>query len=448
MTQSSRATVPVHGSRTATGPLTWGQQAIWAAILRTRPEDHYFNYARDHVLPPGLDTDAVLAALAALLARHEALRTRLLTLAEEPEQQVRAEGRFEVELRDCAEEEAEQVARSAAAAMTARTFDYVAEWPLRVLLVRVDGRPRRAVLGFCHLAADGGAADVVLRDLDRLLADPAALPEPAPQPLDLALRQAGAEGAARNAAAVDWWDAEYRRIPPSMFRTKVAPPAEPRFWTGRITSPALGPATAQLARSSRTGATAVLMAACTGLVAEFTGEDLCALLPIVGNRFQAERRDLVSTLALEGLVVVPVDRAATFTEQVRTTWAASLKGYQHAEYDDRARDAMAAKVAADRGETVHPYCCFNDLRDTGAPGRPGAAARRGPVALPEGPVVFDWPRKPEKVACRFCVHVVGGPEDFTVELTADTCYLPPADIERFLRALESRIVDNARRSLL
>lgn len=38
--------VPFAGDRSGTAPLTWGQQAIWNAILRTAPNDIYFNIGR------------------------------------------------------------------------------------------------------------------------------------------------------------------------------------------------------------------------------------------------------------------------------------------------------------------------------------------------------------------------------------------------------------------
>lgn len=43
--------VAFRGERSGRAPLTWGQRAIWHAVLRTAPNDHYFNLGR--VLPLG-----------------------------------------------------------------------------------------------------------------------------------------------------------------------------------------------------------------------------------------------------------------------------------------------------------------------------------------------------------------------------------------------------------
>lgn len=73
-------TVEFGGDRDGRAPLTWGQRAIWHAIRRTAPNDHYFNIGR--VLPladrgrPATVAEAV-RALGGLMGRHEALRTRL-----------------------------------------------------------------------------------------------------------------------------------------------------------------------------------------------------------------------------------------------------------------------------------------------------------------------------------------------------------------------------------
>jgi len=75
-----------------------------------------------------------------------------------------------------------------------------------------------------------------------------------------------------------------------------------------------------------------MAAACAAMVGELTGHDLCAMLVIVMNRFKPERHQLVSMLALEGLVVVGVDRSGSFDELLRKTWGASLSGYRFAEY--------------------------------------------------------------------------------------------------------------------
>ncbi|MFD0889811.1 hypothetical protein ACFQ08_35170, partial [Streptosporangium algeriense] len=68
------------GSRSGTAPLTWGQRAIWDAIRKTAPDDHYFNFGRVLAVPRRARPLTVARAaevLGALVERHESLRTRM-----------------------------------------------------------------------------------------------------------------------------------------------------------------------------------------------------------------------------------------------------------------------------------------------------------------------------------------------------------------------------------
>ncbi|WP_344325748.1 condensation domain-containing protein, partial [Kitasatospora putterlickiae] len=166
-------TVPFTGTRSGRAPLTWGQRAIWHAIGRTAPNDHYFNLGR--ILPLAdrgtpVDEPRLAGAVAALLGRHEALRTRLAVGEDgEPGQLLFADGEIGVEVRDEPDpDRTGQAAEELLAGLTGRRFDYTGEWPVRFGAVRCGGRITHAVLALCHLASDGHGAEVLVRDL-RLL---------------------------------------------------------------------------------------------------------------------------------------------------------------------------------------------------------------------------------------------------------------------------------------
>jgi hypothetical protein len=426
-------TMAFHADRTAETPLTWGQLALWAAIQRTRPADQYFNYSR--VLDVGGHrADAVLDALAAVVTWHEALRTRLCDDdGPDPIQRVHDSGAYDVERVDAAGDP-DAVAAAISARFNARPFDYRNEWPVRVAIVSDgdDDAPARLVLGFCHLAVDGAGSQIVLDDIVHALAGtPLA---PAPQPVELAADQRSDAGRRAAAAALRHWERGLRRIPPTMFGDPVARAQELPFWTGEIASPALGRALAATAERTGISNATVMFAASAALTAELAGHDLCAMLVIVMNRFRPERHRMVSTLALEGLVVVDVERSGSFDALLHRAWGASLAGFRSAEYPEAGRDEVTARVSRDRGVAVHPYCCYNDVRG------PDATSD----ADGDGPTVFGWTRKLPKIACRFCLHVHGdGPAGFRVALTADTRYVPPENIERYLYGMERLVVASA-----
>ncbi|MET7423293.1 condensation domain-containing protein [Dactylosporangium sp. NPDC005555] len=425
--------VPFTGDRAGTGPLTWGQRAIWHAIGRTVPNDHYFNLDRIVDLAPRtVPVDAALAALAALVARHEALRTRL---GPDGGQVLVEDGVLDVRVVDGGDDPAAAAAR-ARDLLAGTAFDYREEWPLRAALVTRDGAVSHLVLVLCHLATDGHGAEVLARDL-RLLAlrGNRGLRPPQTGPLDLAAEQQSPEGHRRGTAALSYWAEQFARIPATMFGAEVAPPRAPRYWTGRIVSTALGGAVDALAAQHGVSGSTVLLTAAGALAAAAGGHATTAVMPIVGNRFTTGHRDLVSTLSQDGLFVLDVDRP-TFGALLRPGWQAALRGYRAAAYDPAGWDAMLADAAAARGQEVHPYCCFNDMRlIEGRPVRPATQLR----ALCRD-TRFDFPATQERVACRYCLHVTVEGQALVVTLTADTAYLPPAAIEGQLRAIEELLV--------
>ncbi|NEE54364.1 non-ribosomal peptide synthetase condensation domain protein, partial [Streptomyces sp. SID8455] len=201
-------TVEFGGDRDGRAPLTWGQRAIWHAIRRTAPNDHYFNIGR--VLPladrgrPATVAEAV-QALGGLMGRHEALRTRLELTADGQDadaggrtdagQRLAATGRLPVTLAHAQDPaDAERTAHALLDRLSATRFAYTSEWPVRAALVAVGDRVTHAVLVLCHLAADGHGAEVLVRDLRLLVRRGSAGRPPAATPLDLAREQHGDAG--------------------------------------------------------------------------------------------------------------------------------------------------------------------------------------------------------------------------------------------------------------
>jgi hypothetical protein len=428
------ARAPFAGERSGRGPLTWGQRAIWHAIGRTAPNDHYFNLDRIVDLGPRtVPIDTALAALAALVARHEALRTRTEGL----EQVLSGDGALDVSVVDGGDDPAGAAAR-VRDLLAGTAFDYAAEWPLRAALVTRDGAVSHLVLVLCHLATDGHGAELLARDLRLLVRrGTRGLRDPETTPLDLAWEQHSPEGHRRGAAALAYWAEQFARIPATVFGTPIAPPRSPRYWTGRIISAALGGAVDALAARHGVSGSTVLLTGAGALAATAGGHRTAAVMPIVGNRFTTAHRDLVSTLSQDGLFVLDLDRA-TFGDLLRPGWQAALRGYRAAAYDPAGWDAMRAAAAEARGTEIHPYCCFNDMRLVAAGGRPTRTA--ADLRALQRDTRFDLPATQERVACRYCLHVTADGEALVVTLTADTAYLPPDAIEGHLRGLEELLV--------
>ncbi|WP_086779730.1 condensation domain-containing protein [Streptomyces griseus] len=471
--------VSFRGERSGTAPLTWGQRAIWHAIRRTAPNDHYFNIGR--VLPLAdrgrpATVAATLDALARLVERHEALRTRLVPATADggPSQWLADTGSLPVTIAPATGlPEAAAEAETLLDSLSATRFDYPAEWPLRAALVTVGDRVTHAVLVLCHLAADGHAAEVLVRDLRLLVRRGSAGRPPATTPLDLARGQHAEAGRRRGAAALAHWEAGFRAAPPTMFPEPCAEPRSPRFWTGRIVSQALARAVAAVAAAHRVSGSTVLLTASAALVAAGEGHRTAAVMPIVGNRAAEALRDLVSTLSQDGLFVLDLaaaerntedrdgdrygdrdgdgeekgNEAARFTDLLPAAHRAALRAYRAAVYDPVEWDALGERLRAEYGREVHPYCCFNDMRLVERPvpegPRPTARVLAEELAEARRRTAFGFPATQDRVACRYCLHITEEGDALAVSLTADTAYLPPEAIRAHLYAMEELIVTSA-----
>jgi Condensation domain len=442
-TAKDTVTFDFRGTRSTTEILTWGQRAIWTAIDRTRPADSYFNFARTLPVPDRLDgrpvgVDDVLGALATVFGRYEALRTRTPVVDGEPRQVVSATGTVTVEVIRAADGDAADTATRTADGYCATAFDYAADWPLRIGIVTVDGVPSFVALAFCHLASDLGGSAFVLRDIAAVVAGTDLVDAAETQPVDLARQQRSAEGQRAASAAARYWRRAYERIPASMFEREVDVPEQPRYQRVLLVSPALGAAAAMLGDRFGTGSSAVLNAATAATIGALTGHDTCAVLAITKNRFRSQMRDMVSTLSLEGLIVVPLEGLSDFESAVRATWRASVPAYRYAHYDERDRDRVVREVSDSRGEHVHPYCCLNDLRDdTDAPPVDDTPL---PELLTRSSVW--WLPPLEKLSCRFCLHIVDAPGGLALRVTADTAFMPKRHMLAFLRSVEDLVVSS------
>ncbi|HEX8006094.1 MAG TPA: condensation domain-containing protein, partial [Trebonia sp.] len=403
-----------------TGPLAWGQRSIWEAIRQVGPAgDKYFNFSRVVPVPRGApvaDVDTVVAALSVVVARHDSLRTRVRTGPDgEPYQVVGGGGGIPVEI----VESAADVER-----LEGVRFEFAADWPLRVALVVSEDRVREVVLVFCHVAADGYAADLVARDLRLTLLRGAPPGEPE-QLRGLVAAQSG-QDVSRSERAMEFWAAQSLGGP--LLDQRRDPSDGARYQRAVIFSPAMDRASRVLAqRYGVNGSTILLVAACV-LVGRAAGRQKSAMTPLVNNRFLARHSEVVTSLAQLGLLVVD-SGPADFNELMASARASALRAYRHAYYDQA---ALNERVAG-----ADPLCCFNDQRSAETTG----------VPIPAGPepgeTVVEAESGLDELNCRFCVHVTGDPGQLKIMATADTHYLQAGDLETLLRGMESLVVAGA-----
>jgi hypothetical protein len=295
--------------------------------------------------------------------------------------------------------------------------------------VTAGGRPRLSVVVVNHLAADGAALGVMVRELAERPTDPA------PRPLELAARQRTAAGQRQTAAALRYWGTHLRAVPARRF----GPPADrpgPRYRRMVWDSPALHLAALRVAARTGTDTGAVLLAALAVGLGRVTGVDPFVSRLIVSNRFRPGLADVVSPIVQNALCVLPV-AGVPLDEAVGRAVRATMVASKHAYYEPDALDRLVAEVERERGEPVDLGVLFNDRRLPGPPppvptaAEVAAAAGRTRVVA-EVPMTFFNEQ--------LMVNIEDEPGTVRVTAEVDTRHLATEDLLEALRQAEAAVL--------
>src|SRR5512146_2141817 len=204
--------IPVEftGERAGEGPLTLGRLDcyMWLSRMPTHCEALL---CVECPVPGVVSVDDVAEAVAALIARHESLRTSYLP-GEQPRQRVAASGVQLLEVCSLGEGQWGPPDRPAVAGALTRWFRESPDpgrSPVRVAVAIAPGAGDRVIAcaaAFSHLAVDHGSIDVLKRDFTELLGDPARRQPSRPrhQPLDQAELEATPAERRRAEAALEY----------------------------------------------------------------------------------------------------------------------------------------------------------------------------------------------------------------------------------------------------
>lgn len=440
------------GTRSVTGPFTWGQRQIWRDI-QLMPDAAFYNVSQVLLTAEGLRLDDVLGQIAELLGRHESLRTLFRAdAAGELRQQVLAAGEVEVEvlLADSdADHDIVGLFEDEERRMVGMAFDNATEVPFRALVGVLDGMPRVLILCVSHLAADLLSVRVLIDEMSAALTALAAGRRPpevprSRQPVDQAEWELSAKGNRRMDKALRYWAGQLSSVPPTMFPVACGETVpSPRYWRGGLTSRAIPPALHALAERYRTTTSVVLLAATVAMLGRLNGLRACAVQLVVGNRFTPELRHAIGNLTQEVLATVDL-HGESFEDVVKTTWSAAMGAYRHGQFDPARAAELVREASRERGVDIDLSCYFNDLwANTQTPAKGFHPTARG-LKEAMATTAFRWEDRTDEDSVKFFLEafdVFGEPEMLRFSLIADTFYMPPAVIKAFLTGLERLLVE-------
>ncbi|GAA0434392.1 hypothetical protein Acor_08830 [Acrocarpospora corrugata] len=255
--------------------LSPAQERLWF-LHRFDPGDASYNMHLTRLLRGPLDVAALTAALAAALARHEALRTRFPDVDGRPVAVIEEPGEVVVEQLAAA---TEADARALLSARVNAPFDLAAAPPVRISLVRLASGDHVLCVVFHAVAGDEWSLDVLVEDL----ADPRREP-PVVQHGDVVAWQHGREALGAGADALAHWRERLAGLPVLNLATdRPRPPvASRRGHAVRVRVP-VAPLE-QLAQRHGTTLFSVLLAAYQAVLSAETGQhDFAVGAPTAGR---------------------------------------------------------------------------------------------------------------------------------------------------------------------
>lgn len=431
---TDRLVVAFTGDGCGVAEMSWGQREIWTSMVRCESAKPVGGVKP---LAPGTTVEDVADELRYLMSRYQVMRTRLRFDGPGwPRQEVSASGEIALEIVD-ADDDPERVAEAVCDRYRATPFDYAADWPVRMAVVRHEGVPTHLAVIMCHLAMDGFSAAVMMREVAARTGAPVA----AMQPMEQARWQRSPAGQRQNEAALRYWTDLLRTMPPPWLGDSTDR-RQPRHWEGIFDSPAMLLAARAVAARTRGDTASVLLAAFAVALAEVTGVNPVAVRPMSSNRFRAGLAEVVSPVCQAGLCVLDV-AGVGFDEVLVRVRRATIAAYKYAYVDPARVQELITGTVAERGPQFDLDCFFNDRRvahrsdgssDDLAPQRIRAALSRSS---------FRWTGFSDAPSSRLYVQVDDVPDTIQLNIFADTHHLSPADAETLMRTTEAVVVGAA-----
>jgi hypothetical protein len=436
-----RILVDFAGEGSGVAELAWGQQLMWDAAQK---QNSSLPLGGAMAMPPGTTLDFLVLLLRFAMSRHQSLRTRLRPGTDgRPEQVLYSSGQIAVELAEAGDADPAEIADAMRVRYCLTEVDYADEWPVRVGVVLRDGSPTHLVAIYCHVATDGHGLDLLAGDLATM--DPATglstVSVAGTPPLAQARWQQSPAGLQHSAAAMGHFERLLRSIPSQRFAGSQDE-RRPRHWQLVYSSPAMQLAVPVIAARCGLDTAPVLLAAFATALARVTGRHPSAAQVMVSNRFRRELAGAVSTVSQPGLCVIDI-RDVTFDEVVRRAWRSAMSAYKHAYYDSRQRDDLVARLATERGEEIDIACYFNDRRIHSRQPAAAAPATEDELRAALGRSVLRWERPVDDTRERLFVHVNDVADLIDIEVSADTRYVSPAEMESLARTMEETVVTAA-----
>lgn len=349
------------------GPLQWGM--AWTAWLTYQSERkaEYPGLNFEHAVPEGVQRETVARAVAALVERHEVLRTTFG--ADEnglPQQTVWSpEPPVLHELDRVADPDGVEGFKNL-------DFAVDAEWPCRFAIVSEGGDKASLLVCLAHIAVDDHARDVLAHDFGELLESAVSRREPnlhpvACQPLDYALYERSGATSRLRERARQYWLGKLDQIPVATFDTGEIP-ACVRYVNCSTRSRSAAGRLERIAERTGTSMSAVFSAALIVALSTAISKDVLPLNISSHGRVTGNALDVVAPLARDVIMPVTVHAGQTFGDLAKEIRRSSFEAVRHSMVDTLEFNEWKAIAGAGKGGEIGSRITLNFLHKDNRPG--------------------------------------------------------------------------------
>ncbi|UCG72523.1 MAG: amino acid adenylation domain-containing protein, partial [Chromatiales bacterium] len=319
-------------------PVSFAQRRLWFLDQLEGPGSAY-NVRLPVRLNGPLNLAALEQAVAAVVARHESLRTVFAVEQGEPVQVIQAQVRVLVQLIDMPQAD-EDTLRSKSAELASEAFDLQHGPLLRVYLLREAEQRHQLLLVSHHIVSDAWSSGVLFRDLMATYAailreEPPTLPELPVQYADYSVWQRDWLAGPELERQLGYWRDALQDAPALLELPTDRPrPANQSFRGHRwahFLEPGLTAALKDFAQTESATLFMVLLAAFQALLARYSGQpDVLVGSPVAGRR-RSELEDLVGFFANTLVLRARCQPDLPFRELLAQIRATSLAAFAHQE---------------------------------------------------------------------------------------------------------------------
>jgi hypothetical protein len=421
-------------------PLSFGQQRMWF-LEQWEPGGFTHNGGRAFHLRGRLDVGALEHSLAAMVARHEALRTVFVVEGREPRQHVLDDWTVRLDLVDLSTlaadvREAELVQRLRQ--LCREPFDLTSDVMLRPTLFQLGPDEHVLLVRLHHIAFDAFSDAVFFGELARIYTarvngTDAGLEELPIQYADFAVWQHGHLAGTHLERLVEHWREELRGAPQLLPLPLDGQRHSPQRHEGRHHPVSIeGNLAADIVAFGRSvGATPymTLLSAFGVLLYRITGQDDVVVGSPIANRVRPELERLVGFFSNTVALRLQLSGNPSFRDVVQRTRATSLRAYEHQELPF---ERVVEELQVPRDARFNPIFQVNFRAQ---------AEERRPLALPgieatPLPIDIGFSRFDLALELQLEPERVGGYIEYDLDLfEEDTITALAADVESALEQL-------------